>query len=371
MQRRTFFRVGAAAGLAGLARPVAAWSPTESPIRRPGPLRLNANENPLGLAPSARSAVLDGMAEANRYPFAAMGPLREAIAARHGTTTTHVVLGNGSTEILRIAAAAGGANALLLTAHPTFEDVTDYARPFSYAVERVPLTATWAHDIPAMRERAARTSGPVVVYLCNPNNPTGTLTPCDEIEAWIAEAPRRVFFVVDEAYFDFVDDPGYWSFDRLAVERPNVLVVRTFSKIFGMAGLRAGYGIGHPDTIARLAAHATQNTPNHLAQVAAIASLRDPDLIERGRATNARARAIVVDALAELALACLPSHANFVMHRIPGDLRAYQRRMRDRDVFVGRAFPPMLTYNRVSIGLPAEMEEFVAVLREFRERGWV
>jgi len=372
MHRRAFFRLGAAAGLAGLTRPAPALAWPDAPLRRAGPLRLDSNENPLGLAPAARAAVLEGMSEANRYPFTAMGPLREAVAARHATTPDHVVLGNGSTEILRIAVAAfGGAGGLLLTAHPTFEDITDYAQPFPYAVERFPLTPAFAHDIPAMRERAGRAAGPVVVYLCNPNNPTGTLTDCAAIDAWIAEAPERIFFVVDEAYVDFVDDPRYWAFDRVAVARPNVLVVRTFSKIFGMAGLRAGYGIGRPETVARLAAHVTQSTPNHLAQVAAIASLRDPDVIERGRATNARARRILLDALDALGLEYLPSHANFVMHRIPGDLGTYRRRMRERDVQVGRAFPPMLSYNRVSIGLPAEMEEFTAVLRDFRERGWV
>jgi len=372
MERRSFFRLGAAAGLATLARPTAGLALAEPPIRRAGPLRLNSNENPLGLSPAAREAVLEGMAEANRYPFSAVGPLREAIAGRHGTTTAHVLLGNGSTEILRVAVAAfGGAEGLLLTAHPTFEDVGDYARPFPFRIERLPLTAAFGHDLPAMRERAERAPGPVVVYLCNPNNPTGTLTDCAEIDAWIAAAPERVFFVVDEAYFDFVDDTRYWSFDRVAVTRPNVLVVRTFSKIYGMAGLRAGYGIASPETIRRLAGYITQTSPNHLAQVAALASLQDRDLVNRGRALNARARQTLLDALDALGLDHLPSHTNFVMHRITGALRAYQQRMRERDILVGRAFPPMLDYNRVSIGLPAEMEEFVAVLREFRERGWV
>jgi histidinol-phosphate aminotransferase len=370
MQRRTFFRAGVAAGLAGFVRPTPAFALAPAPIRRAGPLRLNSNENPMGLAPSAREAALAGMSEANRYPFTAMGPLREAIAARHGTTPAHVLLGNGSTEILRVAVAAG-ATGTLIVAEPTFEDITDYARPFGYRVERVPLTAAFAHDIAAMRDRAAVSDGPVVVYLCNPNNPTATLTDCGEIASWIQDAPERVFFVVDEAYFDFVDDAGYWSFDQVALTRPNVLLVRTFSKIFGMAGLRAGYGIAHADTAARLGGHLTQSTPNHLAQVAAIASLQDEELIPRGRLANQRARRILLDVLGELELAALPSHANFVMHRIPGDLRTYQGRMRERGVQVGRAFPPMMGYNRVSIGLPAEMEEFAGILRDFRGRGWV
>jgi len=376
MERRTFFRAGVAAGLAGLVRPAQARAFEAPPIRRAGPLRLDSNENPLGLAPAARDAVLEGMSEANRYPFSAMGPMREAIAARHGTTPQHVLLGNGSTEILRVAVSTGatgatGATGTLIVADPTFEDITDYAKPFPYQIVRVPLTPAFAHDLAAMREHAERANGPVVVYLCNPNNPTATLTDSDAIAAWIAEAPERVFFVVDEAYFDFVDDPGYRSFDRVALAQPNVLVARTFSKIFGMAGLRAGYAIAHADTIARLGAYATQITPNHLAQVAAIASLRDEELVPRGRLSNTRARRVLLHALDELDLEYLPSHANFVMHRVPGDLRAYRRRMRERGALVGRAFPPMLAYNRVSIGLPAEMEEFAGMLREFREKGWI
>jgi histidinol-phosphate aminotransferase len=372
MERRTFFRAGVAAGLATLAGPAPALALATPTARRAGPLRLDANENPLGLSPAARSAVLEGLGEANRYPLAGVDRLREAIARRHGTTPEHVALGNGSTEILRIAVAAfGGSAGTLVVAEPTFEDVTSYASPFPFRIERVPLTERFAHDIAAMRERADRAPGPTVVYLCNPNNPTGTLTDCAAIEAWIAEAPERAFFVVDEAYFDFVDDPGYRSLDRRAFDQPNVLVVRTFSKIFGMAGLRAGYGLARADTVARIAAHATQVTPNHLAQVAAIASLQDPELIERGRATNARARRILCDALEALNLEYLPSQTNFVMHRIPGDLDTYRRRMSERGARVGRPFPPMTSYNRVSIGLPAEMEEFAGILRDFRRRGWV
>lgn len=372
MQRRTFLRAGAAAGLAGVVR--ADPRPAHAlPVRRAGPLRLDSNENPLGLAPSARDAVVAGLPEANRYPSSARRALLDAITRQHGAAPEHVLLGNGSTELLRVAveAGAGGPDGTLITAHPTFEDIADYARPFGTRVERVPLTAAFAHDIAAMADRARAATGPTVVYLCNPNNPTGTLTDCDEIERWIAAAPETVLFVVDEAYFEFVADPRYRSLDRLAVARPNVLVVRTFSKIHGMAGLRAGYAVGHTDTIARLAPHITQTSPNHLAQVAALASIEDPEVVPRGVATNARGRAILTGVLDELGLPWLPSHTNFVMHRITGDLGTYRRRMRERGAWVGRPFPPMLDHNRVSIGLPAEMEEFAGILRDFRRQGWV
>jgi histidinol-phosphate aminotransferase len=372
MQRRAFFRAGVATGLVALTRPVPRRAFAETPLRRPGPLRLNANENPLGLCPAARQAVLDGIPEANRYPFTALRPMQEAVAKRHGTTPDHILLGNGSTEILRVAVAAyAGPAGLLLTADPTFEDVAHYAKPYSYRLEQVPLTRDFAHDLTAMADRAGQTGDPVVVYICNPNNPTATLTSCADVASWIDQAPERVFFLIDEAYFDFVDAPGYRSFDTVALERPNVMVARTFSKIFGMAGLRAGYAIAQPATIKRLRAYITENTPNHLAQVAAIASLGDAGLIERGRASNTRARKILYDALDELGLEYLPSQANFVMHRIPGDLASYQKHMQERGALVGRAFPPMLAYNRVSIGLPAEMEDFVGLLREFRKQGWV
>jgi histidinol-phosphate aminotransferase len=373
MQRRTFFRAGAAAGLLTLVPPLPRrlWAEPRR-IPRAGPLRLNSNENPLGLAPAARQAVLDGIAEANRYPFTAIRAMREAIARRHGTTPDHILIGNGSTEILRVAVAAyAGPAGVLIAPEPTFEDITDYARPFAYRIERVPLTPAFAHDLAAMADRARRTPDPAVVYICNPNNPTATLTSCADLTRWIAEAPERVFFVIDEAYFDFVDDAGYRSFDKDAMARSNVMVTRTFSKIFGMAGLRAGYAIAHPATIERLALHVTQSTPNHLAQVAAIASLQDEELVPRGRTSNARARRILFDALEALDLEYLPSQANFVMHRIPGEHRDYQRRMQEGGVLVGRPFPPMLGYNRVSIGLPEEMERFVELLREFRRQGWV
>lgn len=372
MERRALIQAGIAAGIAGLAGSKEAVALDSSPPRRPGPLRLNSNENPLGLAPGARRAVIDGLTEAHRYPSSARPLLLENLAARHSLTPDHIVLGHGSTEILRIAVATvARAQGGVVIADPTFEDIFGYARPFSYRFERVPLTDSFAHDVAAMRARAREWDGPVLVYFCNPNNPTGTITPCGEIDEWITDSRDNEFFVVDEAYFEFVDDPDYWSAVPWARTRPNVLVVRTFSKIFAMAGMRAGYGIAHPETVLRLRQHVTRNTPNHLAQVAALASLEDGDMVHRSRETNAKARGILYGLLEELELEYIPSHTNFVMHRIQGELETYITRMRENGVRVGRAFPPMLGYNRLSLGLPVEMEEFAETLRDFRRRGWV
>jgi histidinol-phosphate aminotransferase len=210
-----------------------------------------------------------------------------------------------------------------------------------------------------------------MVFVCNPNNPTGTLTPCDEVEAWIAAADERVTFVVDEAYFEFAQDPRYRSAAPLIASRPNLVVVRTFSKIHAMAGLRLGYALAQPATIQRLRLFSCGNNANELALVAGRVSLGDNEFHERTLASNREARAILVDALDSLGLTHLPSHTNFVMHQIRGELTEYIARMREAGFQVGRPFPPMLDHSRVSLGLPSEMERFVEALRGFRARSWV
>lgn len=373
MQRRSFLETGLAAaawgaGVATLAPDLAAHP---RPTHRSGPLRLNSNENPLGIAPAARRAVRETMDEANRYPRDRKTELIDALARQHGVTPEHIVLGAGSTEILRIAVHAmmpvGGR---LVVADPTFEDVPRYAAAAGLAVEAVPLRPDLAHDVERMAARLGR-DGPAVVYVCNPNNPTGTITPSAEIDALIAAAPAHVQLLIDEAYFDYVEDPAYHSALHWVPARPNVVVVRTFSKIYGMAGIRLGYGIGHPDAIATLDGFATRNSANHFALVAARASLDDREFARASLATNQRGKRTLYDCLDELGLSYVPSHTNFVFHQVVGDLETYIGRMREEGVWVGRPFPPMLRYNRVSIGLPDEMDAFADTLRSFRGRGWV
>ncbi len=373
MERRAFLQTGLALGVAGIGGLAAMPPPARAVrLRRSGVLRLSSNENPLGLAPTARQAVLDGLAEANRYPGASREAVIEALATKHGVPTESIVLGAGSTEVLQIVvqATATGRTRLIL-ADPTFEDVPWYSEPEPYLLDKVPLTDQFAHDIDRMRELAHDSTYPVLVYICNPNNPTGTLTSCAAIDAWIESAPENVHFMIDEAYYEYADDPAYWSSVKWIAERRNVIVVRTFSKIYGMAGMRLGYGMAHPDTVKQLYRFGSSNSANHLALVAGLASLRDSGLVQRSLETNARARSILYDSLDELDLEYLPSHTNFVMHRINSDLDTYIERMREHDIRVGRPFPPMLSYNRISIGLPEEMERFTETLRMFRRSGWV
>ena len=365
MERRSFM----ASGTVGLALLVGRHRSGGS---RPGePLRLNFNENPLGLAPAARRAVIDGLPEGNRYPAAARAALEQTLAELHGVGPEHLVVGAGSTDVLRMAVqASAGPNARFVIADPTFEDVEGYGARFGVMPVKVPLTGDGSHNLDRMR-RATAGIAPALVFLCNPNNPTGTLTSSAQIDAWIAEAPRNIRFIVDEAYFEYVDDPSYASALPWVRDRPNVIVIRTFSKIYGMAGMRLGYGVAHPDTAALLRRHQGRNNISHVTLVAALASLRDPDLVPRARAANSESRAILVRVLDELGLEHLPSHTNFLMHRVPGDLETHIARMREHDVLIGRPFPPMRAWSRVSLGTAAEMERFAEVLREFRGKGWV
>lgn len=373
MHRRTFLQSGAAVGMLGLVPGARVRSlPRVARSAEPGEIRLSSNENPLGISPAARDAIIRGLPQANRYPGHSRAPLVEALAKHHGVPPNRVVLGNGSTEVLQMAVQAFAApGTRFIVADPTFEDVPRYVEPFAVELVKVALTPDGGHDLTGMRAEARRSRGPALIYVCNPNNPTGTVTPTADVEAWIADAPPETVFLVDEAYVDYVDDARYRSALPLIERHPNVIVVRTFSKVYGMAGLRLGYALAHPETAARLGAYIAANNANHVACVAGLASLGDTDFVKRSLATNAEGRRMLYACLRELEIEHFPSHTNFVMHRIRGDLETYIDRMREHGIRVGRPFPPYVEYNRVSVGLPAEMERFTGVLREFRARGWI
>ncbi|MCG8467234.1 MAG: aminotransferase class I/II-fold pyridoxal phosphate-dependent enzyme [Gemmatimonadetes bacterium] len=382
MKRRAFLRTGlTGAGVAGLAAtPLAGATATRDltrlfdPRRRDenGPVRLSSNENPLGIAPSAREAVLAGLDEANRYPGAIGRELRELLSERLGVGMDQLFFGSGSTEILRVSVAAWAApGGRLIYAQPTFEDVPAYSQPFPYDHVTVPLTSDYQHDIDRMREEAKKSSAPSILYFCNPNNPTGTITSCDDIEAWIREESEQHLFLIDEAYFELADDPSYRDMIRWATEKPNVVVVRTFSKVYAMAGMRLGYGIAHPSTVQRFRPFTTQNQPNHLAGVAAVASMNDTEFFNNSVESNNEAKRIIKDALGQLDIEVLPSQTNFVMHRIKGELADYNERMFEAGFNVGRPFPPMTDWSRLSMGLPEDMARLAEVMMDFRKKDWI
>ncbi len=378
MERRDFLRGSLAAaalvgtGTIGLLPSDAAALERATRRRANGAVRLNSNENPLGISDSGRKAILEGLDEANRYPIAYMRELQKEIAAFHQAPEGAVVLGDGSTEVIQMAVQTmAHRGARYVVPDPTFENVADYEAPFGLELVKVPLAKDWTHDIDRMDGAVRSAPGDVLVYVCNPNNPTSSLTSTDAVADWIRGAPDDVLFLVDEAYIHFVTTAGHDTLIPLALSRPNVVVTRTFSKIYGMAGMRLGYGVAHPDTAAKLRAFASDVSTNHLALKAGLATLRDDAWIDRAQRVNEQGRGILFETLDALGLERIPGEANFVMHRIAGDVKDYIARMAEAEIRVGRPFPPLDGWNRVSIGLPDEMERHSEALRSFRQRGWV
>jgi histidinol-phosphate aminotransferase len=325
-------------------------------------LRLHSNENPRGPGAAALDAVRAALGDASRYAGAGPDALRAEVAASHGVPADHVLLGCGSTELLRVAvdAYAGPGRAVVVGA-PTFEEPARRAAVVGAPVHAVPVDAALRLDLDAM---AARARGAGLLFLNNPNNPTGTLHPAAAVAACVgrvrAEAPGTAV-VVDEAYHEYVDDPGYATALPLALAHPDVLVVRTFSKAYGLAGLRVGYAVARPDTIARLAPHRLGLSVNALGAAAARAALADRGVAARERRLNAEARLFTARAFERLGYRVAPSQANFVMVDVRRDARHFQEACRARDVLVGRPFPPLATHARVSIGTLDEMRAAVPV----------
>lgn len=352
----------------------AAVVPTEK-----APLLLNFNENSLGMSAQARQAVIDALPGAFRYPDAAREALIERLAAHYQLKTENITLGNGSSETIQAVVQAAVARAQqqqkkvqLVVPDPTFNYAELYAKPLGAEIVKVPLNAQLAFDLDVMRQKVSGFNGHSIVYLCNPNNPTATITPAVSLEGWIKEAPADTLFIIDEAYAEFVSDPAFKSAVGLvSAGQKNVVVTRTFSKIYALAGLRIGYGIADAALIAETENFVSLDNTNTAGAVAALASLDDKTFVEVSRKSADVSRAIVTKALDELELEYLPSQANFVFHKVKGEVKTYQDRMKQHHVMVGREFPPALGWSRLTLGTPAEMEAFVRVLKDFREKGWV
>ncbi|WP_145574678.1 pyridoxal phosphate-dependent aminotransferase [Yersinia alsatica] len=343
------------------------------------PLLLNFNENSLGMSPKAHQAIIDALPTAFRYPDAAREKLITNIATEYQLKDENISLGNGSSETIQAVIQAVIRQAeqdnipiQLVVPDPTFNYAELYAKPFGIPIEKVVLTQEMAFDLPAMQKKVADFNGRSIVYLCNPNNPTATITPSNLIDDWVKNATPETLFIIDEAYAEFVSDPAFRSAIALVqAGHKNLLVTRTFSKIFALAGLRIGYGIAHPQLIAAIENFVSLDNTNTAGAVAALASLQDKPFVIQSRQSADLARRIVTQALDQLKLAYLPSQANFIFHQVPGDVKTYQKRMKQYHVFVGREFPPAVGWNRLTLGTPEEMTAFVSVLRMFRANDWV
>lgn len=364
MSRRSFAgTLGAAAGVAILDTPLVSRA-AEAATRRARPsdaVILSSNENPYG--PSAGALEAAAKAAANRYPDALEEEAREAIAKHHGVAIDQILLGCGSSEILRMADLAfSGHGRRVVAAEPTFEAVLMFAKVLHADGVKVPLTADFRHDLPKMADACDASTG--LLYVCNPNNPTATIVTGGEMAAFAAKVPASATILVDEAYHHFVEDPRYRSSLELIAKHPNVVVARTFSKIYGMAGLRLGYAVGSKETIAAMAPYASWSNANAAVLAAAAASLADPDLVPRQKKLLNDTRKWLVSELTKQGRRTMPSEANFVMVDVGGDVAPVIQAFRARKILVGRKFPSLPNWLRVTVGKRDEVAAFLAVLPE-------
>jgi histidinol-phosphate aminotransferase len=365
ISRRRFAQLLGVGAAAAVVRPrftIAKESLTVPAPSKAGVVRLSANENPYGPSPQAHQAMTNSFDRCCRYPDKANDVLIDKLAKLNGVNRDQIALGDGSSEILKLGAETftGPTQGKLIAADPTFEAILEYSKACGAQVVKVPLTSSFVHDLEKMG--AAAQKG--LIYICNPNNPTASITPKNDLKEFIENISPETMILVDEAYFHYADSPDYESVIPLVKDHPNLIVARTFSKIYGMAGLRCGYGVAQPETIKRMHPFQMWDSVNVMALAAATASLDDAAQVTNGRKLNSEAKNFVNSELDKMGYKSIPSQANFIMFDCKKPVVPIIQAMKEKNVQVGRLFPAMPNHMRLTIGKKSEMESFVSAFRQ-------
>ena len=326
-----------------------------------GIIKVASNENPFGPSPLAVAAMQKALAGVNLYPDGNAFYLKQKLAAKLGVEPANLILGNGSNEIIEFAGhalLAPGAD--VVVSQYCFAVYPIVTALFGANLVTVPAK-NYGHDLPAMlRAITPRTR---IVFVANPNNPTGTLAPREEVIKFVNEVPDDVLLVMDEAYIDFLDDPlDLVSLVRLGT-RPNLILMRTFSKIYGLAGLRIGYGIGNPEFVAALEKIRQPFNINLLAQVAALAALDDVEHVRKTRANNFAGLEFFKRAFRDLKLESVPSSANFILARVGDGQRVFEAMLKQGVIVRPMGGYQLPEWIRISIGTPPENERCLNALK--------
>lgn len=325
-------------------------------------VKLASNENPLGMSARAKEAAAAALVDCERYPDGNAFELKAALCARFGVRPEQLVIGSGSNDVLELAARAFlGAGTSGVYAQHAFAVYALATNATGAACIEVPAK-NFGHDLQAMA--AAIRPDTRVVFIANPNNPTGTFLAGDELEAFLGRVPSDVLVVLDEAYTEYLDEAQRYDSIAWLARFPNLLVSRTMSKAYGLAGLRVGYGIGHPEVVDLMNRVRQPFNVGSVALAAAVAALADQEFVERTAELNRRGMAQITEALAALSLEWIPSAGNFVAFKV-GDAAAVNLALLRQGVIVrpiaGYGMPEWL---RVSIGRPEENARFIEALRQ-------
>jgi histidinol-phosphate aminotransferase len=338
------------------------------PVQGPAPsVILSSNENPLGCHKDVLAGVRGSLTEAGRYPFATADEVTELVARKHGVKKENVLLGSGSTQILRTSTHVfTSKTAGLVAAIPAYEECADYARLMGHPLTGVKLTADLKMDLDALQ---AASKGAGLVFYCNPNNPVATAVSAADTRTYLAglmKASPNTTVLVDEAYFEYATMAGYETFIPAAIDNPRIVVARTFSKCFGMAGLRVGYAIGHKDTIAKMSAWDGVGSMSVMGLQGARAALAVPEQwVKDEQKRNEAARAFTQKWFADRGYTPTDSQTNFMFVNIKRPAREFREACLKQGVLVARDFPPYeKTHCRISVGTMEEMQKAVKVFEQ-------
>jgi histidinol-phosphate aminotransferase len=338
-------------------------------------IKLASNENPLGPSPVALAALKKALRNLHWYPDGSAFCLKQKLAAKLGVTPAHLVLGNGSNDIIEfLGHAMLGPGDEMVVSQYCFAIYPIVARLLGASVVTVPAK-DYGHDLPAML--SAVTARTKLMFVANPNNPTGTLAPAEAVRRLVADLPEGVVLAMDEAYYEFLEKPV----DLLPLirsgQKPNLILLRTFSKIHGLAGLRLGYGIAHPEFIAALEKIRQPFNINSLAQAAGLAALDDAAHIQRTRRNNFKGRKFLEQALSGMRVEFVPSFANFVLAKVGAGREVFEQLQRKGVITRPMGGYQLPEWIRISVGTPAENQRCVKALRQIlrvtknRSQAWV
>ena len=327
------------------------------------PIKLSSNENPYGPSPNVRNAIIDAFDEACRYPYNRVAELEEKIAEREGVDPSMVLVTGGSNEGLRATGRLFGIEKKeIIACKPTYLALMTYAAEFDCNINWVPLDNELKYDLNEISRRTSKNTS--MVFICNPNNPTGTMLGAGELEEFCISTSKKTCVFVDEAYYDYSINDGYPTMTKLVKDGHNVIVSRTFSKIYGLAGVRIGYLISSPERIAQLK-KCTMAGTNMLATHAAIAAYDEKSFFNYSLGKNKEALDIFYDAFEELNLDYVKSYTNFVFFKTGTHIDEFGKYMKDRGILVGRPFPPYYEWCRISTGKIEDVRRFSHELKTF------
>ncbi|MCV9931160.1 aminotransferase class I/II-fold pyridoxal phosphate-dependent enzyme [Flavobacterium sp. LS1R47] len=325
------------------------------------PIVLRSNENPYGPSPLARAAMTKSINSSNRYGWSLWTELISLIAKKNNVSDTNILLGAGSTEILDLVLQYAALNkGNFVIAETTYDYWISPYDKLGLKKITIPLTEDKKHDLTAMLK--AIDSDTKMVYICNPNNPTGTICDREKLVSFINQATKKTMVFIDEAYINFTTEQ---SLSNLVTENKNLIITKTFSKLYGLAGARIGYAIAHSATIEQLSnlKSSTNMSVSVTSASAAIASLNDDNFIQQAYSSNQEVKKFTIEQLTQLNITCIPSYSNFIYFSLDNYKKDYFKQLENHNIMGTKIYEENGKWTRITIGTMKEMQLFIAALK--------